>query len=111
MSKFYFVAIDMGQLCNKRSDNGVCFSDNEQAKKFRSSMIRKAKKEDRECGCYVNEELAIRLIPSNDNYGFHVYDTAKDAKKDSLENPMPYEKDSTILVERDKGGRVISILN
>ena len=111
MSKFYFVAIDMGTLCNKKMDNGVCFSDNEQAKKFRSSLIRKAQKEDRECGCYVNEELAIRLIPSNNSYGFHVYDTAKDAKKDNLENLMPYEKDSTIHVERDKGGRVISILN
>ena len=102
-SMYYFVTVRM----NNGTDEGICFSDINDAVHFGSDTINRVAKE---CGVKAEylEGNKVRLVASNSNYGFAICKTIEEARslaelKKESELLMPYDHTSGSFRMGEKG--------
>ena len=118
---FYFVVLANHEADDSYWDSGVCFSDIEVARKFRGFLIGRVigfvmhntnvKLKD-EITVFAAQE--VRIVESDDNHGFTVYDKFEDAKREIEEEygrKMPYSEGAKVqsVVDRHSCNYVVGM--
>ena len=97
MKNFYFVAVNILVFDKKGyNDIGVCFGKEKQAQDFRSHLIELQEKDNRQLPLLVQpvESREIRVVKSNDSYGFNVCETIEQGVDEiNAQRHMPYSND------------------
>lgn len=88
MKKYYFV-VTMGDMY----DEGVCFNTKKVAEKYRDDFIKvlDESQADLPNDLRYDSQKTVRVVESNDNYAFKVYDTIEEANGEDCMSIMPYD--------------------
>ena len=100
MKKYYFVA-----LITDMYDIGVCFSSKKVAEKFRENEIKwfDESQADLPKEMRYDGETSVRVVESNDNYAFKVYNTIEEASGEDCMSIMPYDNKNAEMRSENNG--------